>query len=480
MVDNRDRLPDERRGFGGVLRRLTGALFRGERYPAAADDHVGVGFSSHHQAPDAPAYLPDEASVEAAAAALRPLALPVSVAPSPDIEPASEAKSGPASTPSLTAETAADLPESNATARGQEGRSSRDLWPLYLVDPLERTRAALDDARRQMPGMLGVQRSAGDVPAMATGRWLAGAGLPSQITADLRSLVDELTSERNQLSQQVLGLRSAVAGLSTEVSRLVDIVATIQSALPAPDASLRPSLLRAGAEERAEQAPAAGPTVNPSASLDAPPVDPTGIALISNATEMLLISGPASNSFGWRSRPEGLRPFQGGEWSPPEAGDFEPEDSPSPASDRGDEVPDEPASEHSPSSADLLSWSPAGSTELDPGPPENLRHDVTEHAFSPGGAPLSLVAGPFSGVKQMAAVEGSLASLRGVGGLQLVSYRGREAVFRLHVTLPVSLSEVTRAIEEAGGTIAGCQVADGDHGLRISLGPSTAAETGRA
>ncbi len=100
-----------------------------------------------------------------------------------------------------------------------------------LVDPMERARAALQDARRQMPGLMGLDadtdftsEQAAVVPTPETG-----------VHFELVAAVAELRRERAELADEVADLRAAVQDLRGEVAKLSGALAAPQApvALPA-------------------------------------------------------------------------------------------------------------------------------------------------------------------------------------------------------------------------------------------------------
>ncbi len=508
-VIHQDLPPEQRGGRSGFWRRLGTALLPGNRGVEGSNNHAGVGFKSQDQAPDAPPFVADPASIAAAAEALRPLPLAVSPTLTETAELGSDPPSATAAEPRSVAQpdaTPVDVTAPNAETEvlpGQDGgRTPTDLWPVFVVDPLERTRAVLDVARRQMPGMLGVEAAATDNSSLPAPRRSVGIGAPSQIAVDLRSLVADLTGERNTLSLEVSNLRSIVSELGGEVSRLVQIVGAIQSALPGLNGADHAPLLPAGVEgEPATAQPqAAMPTTDAIDNLPTTAMDP--VVPERRVPAITFTVDAAANGFVWRSRSEGLRPFQFAERLPPEAEDLDSDEgatenltASTSASSDFDAAPAEMFSGNTPSTrgADTRAEEECIDDRSETGEsaaPDRLpfavpaeltaSFDTNTAIFPANAALLTLIAGPFSGVKQVAAVEAGLASVRGVGPLQLVSYRGREAAFRFGLTLPTALASLTQAIAAAGGEVSACQVDDSGRALRISLGSASADANGSA
>ncbi|HEY7295781.1 MAG TPA: hypothetical protein VH916_12120 [Dehalococcoidia bacterium] len=100
-----------------------------------------------------------------------------------------------------------------------------------LVDPLERARAALRDARQHMTALMD-----GDTPAQAT---VAEAEAPFALDPEeLRELLHELREERRVLIDEITGLRSLVYGLREDVRQLREALAPARLPEPSPVAEL--------------------------------------------------------------------------------------------------------------------------------------------------------------------------------------------------------------------------------------------------
>jgi hypothetical protein len=68
--------------------------------------------------------------------------------------------------------------------------------------------------------------------------------------------------------------------------------------------------------------------------------------------------------------------------------------------------------------------------------------------LEPGGWPLDLSVGPVVGVHRLSALEQRLADCPGVERVELASYRGGEASFRVTLESPASLQEVLASVQD--------------------------------
>jgi hypothetical protein len=400
---------------------------------------------------------------------------------------ASGAPAAPFVDPNVQPEQAASLQEPQADAphgSEEEPIAPDDQLPrsaaASVVDPLERTRAALEDARRQMPGLLGLEASAQMLPESEVER-----GVAERLAADWRELLTTLEDGRRQLSDEVASLRGLVMELTGEVTRLTDMLDRALYLLPAaaPAAHVSPGAESAedaeapasvpadyapppavvadeaaptdstltdelvadeGSQDMAEPGEGGAPAADvsamyPDASAEEAPVATAGAgwAETQPAVEDGMEAPPLRMppDFGWKDRPEAVtEPL-----SPSEPRQYEPAD--------GAEA--------------ALSVAPARA--------------VTE--FRAGEA-FQLQLAPVPGVRVVAAIEASLARDAGVALLELASYRGGEAVFQLTPAASLPVKTLLESVEQGGVHIEEYTL-DGD-GRSIRARLAAPNETGTA
>jgi len=123
------------------------------------------------------------------------------------------------------------------------------------VDPLARTREALQDERRQMPGLLGLDTVSSEGPVVRTPPLIPDL-VPKDDAheqpspAGWRRLFARFQEERRQLADEVARLRATVGELRDEVSRLSVMVEAVQLLTGAPVAELRPELRESPSPEQ--------------------------------------------------------------------------------------------------------------------------------------------------------------------------------------------------------------------------------------
>lgn len=463
--------------------------------------------------------------------AVEPTAQTESAAPAPQTPPAVAAPTpGPASRWAPPAQYAAtrvqpDAAEPDLPFEREPGTA--------LVDPLERTRAALQDARRQMSGLLDERRAprasvawtpvGDDEGDAAPGQWLG--------------LLAQLREERRQLAGEVGALRDLVLELRGEVGRLTRVVEQGAVALPPaagdPAALLAPT--NAGAEAASpaapplaadEYAPAVAEVVGLEARAAAPPppdaasgaeagaplpliraaadavddqarpvAEPATAPLIQAEADLAPQDGPAANAAEATPALPAAATVAGAESMDEDAAiarrqrsaarDFGwrlrpealAEPPPAAASDAG--APAEPATE--PSSA------PPGAALIEPAFSAEDRtrvRAVTEEAAAsePGQANaepplLPVVAGgirvtiaPLRSIGRLTALERRLVQLPAVARLTLIEYRRQTGAFLVTLHEPAPPETLLAAVCDEAGAIADWAIADDGRALRIALG----------
>lgn len=175
-----------------------------------------------------------------------------------------------------------------------------------VVDPLERARAALRDARRHMTSLMDAEP-----PAVAS-----VAPVPPVPSEPLHELLAELRDERRALLAEIAGMRTLLQETRTEVAalrqalrdRLAEVQA-LQQLPPAPRepavAPPAPSLAELIADAGATSA-AAGPSAGGAADAMTPD-EPPAAADAETADQSRFERQPdwsPFRDFGWRARPE--------------------------------------------------------------------------------------------------------------------------------------------------------------------------------
>ncbi|HZU75253.1 MAG TPA: hypothetical protein VFA70_00710, partial [Dehalococcoidia bacterium] len=346
-----------------------------------------------------------------------------------------------------------------------------------LVDPLQRARAALEDARRQMPSMLGLAEE----PA-APLRPERTAIVPAQETrlAEWNALLQELVQERRSLAAEIGALRGLVLELRGEVERLNDMLAAPDSAAPAAPAptDLAPA-------EAPSAAPAeAGDALAALAQLDVAAADetvPAGHGLEVNVRLLAEIEERLARGFtgeparptppSWMERsiwrlPVNAPAAAADERAPAPAAAISTPSEATPAEQPEDAGGDEQAPARPGAATPEAATDPEAATlplqpRLPAGPvvrdfgwrvhPDALEDRLPEswhrhaavasvpapatpsHTTPAEAAPLALLIGPVAGIKRLAALERRLASAAAVQRLELATFRGGDALFRVRL-----------------------------------------------
>lgn len=209
-------------GTGTIASAVAPAEMVAEAAPTQAPPAADVEAASDETAP--------AASVESVATAAAPDATmadaPVGSAPMAPAAEAAAVASGAPATPT----TATDVPSGQSSrwaprpfppaSANEATERAEPPEPPTIVDPLERARAALADARRQMPGMLGEAGEEIALPATVEAPLPPDRMEESGVLAEVRALITALQAERRGLADEVAGLRALVGALREEVQRL--------------------------------------------------------------------------------------------------------------------------------------------------------------------------------------------------------------------------------------------------------------------
>lgn len=438
-----------------------------------------------------------------------------------------------------------------------------------VVDPLERARAALADARRQMPGMLGEATDEPSLPAPVTPSAPPDRLDESGILAEVRALIETLREERRRFAEEVQELRTVVGELRGEVQRLsatgqpataqspvaeaqagpVDPppIAPVDEESPLADAATGAGTYVAGDERAAAAAIdplaiAPGAEELPAETRPAQQAAATAATAAAAATTGTEEHRPAENRSAEPQRPqeaprsdehsredeEAAQPTPAGlRWRPAERGDFgfwarpealdlleesafvemgsasadaaahrvqseveagfyaegsaesEVAESAAAAQASATRTAAIQAAEPAPMSAGVASSSAEApsaaetSTAAGSGVSEAAAEPYRVE-LSPGDQPLGLSVGPLHGVRRLSALEHRLAGCPGVGRVELASYRGGEASFRVTLRGPASLQEVIGSVQGEDLTVSAYSV-DPDRGaVRVRLAESGA------
>ena len=459
-----------------------------------------------------------------------------------------------------------------------------------LVDPLERARAVLEDARRQMPGLMGREDEVQGAPAVDECAALVPASVQElRLPAEWLTLMGEIVAERRALTAEVASLRGLVLDLRGEVDRLAAMLAVPEDeprteaiAEAAPDAeTTAPALAEQAAppelqlpvepetppvEEPATAAPTEEAVVTtaifePEPAETAIEVAVTGdeaplrafefnVRLLAEIQERLASGFPsgevASRGGGWPARAL---------WSPPPLVPEPPAAAPQEHENAGtvhQEVTDAPAEalqaaclppeavgtqfvpfpaearvereavQPEDASREAIATAPAGVPERrsDPvtapdAPPDatlpvardfgwRVRPDRQEdrlpaswhrHAAlgindyapagaaagapaspAPGGAvepalpaALNLLVGPVGGIKRLAALEQRLAASSAVARMELATFRGGDALFRVQLQSGADVESMLIAIEDAETRIGDYIVSPDQRSVTVRL-----------
>ncbi|HLZ72311.1 MAG TPA: hypothetical protein VKV26_20600 [Dehalococcoidia bacterium] len=325
-------------------------------------------------------------------------------------------------------------------ARDQSTEEARPA-DSAVVDPLERARAALRDARQHMSALI-----ESDAPPPAARAELTPS-IPDE-SAELRGLIRELRAERLRLTQEVAELRGLLLDLGADVRRLSESLTAARlpgaagprPLLPPaiPSISARESVwsepspaLPAGAGEASPPAPAAAPQAGDR--------QPAAQALESNsASAPLPFAGRLiGRDFGWRARPEAAI-AAGGACEEETAG---PAERPAPAASEAGAPPVQEAA----------AAVPAASAEI------RLSAVSTR-----------LVVGPVRSIGRLTALERRLTRDPVLGQATLADYRRQTATFVVTPREPIALTALEPAL--CGAEAVRIEAAwQPDGALRLSL-----------
>jgi len=393
--------------------------------------------SGRHAAPEeattAPAGLRDATPAQPASAGGDETVHPAMQAAPPDaVEPA------PALSETPAAPTDATPPDS--VERPAPPQQSGGASPSGTATPIERARSALEEARRQMAGLMGETpgaRSEGPgAQAAQPERDTVGTDGGRTFAAEWPGLLEGLRQTRTGLAGEIETLRAIVHDLRREVGRLSDIVnglqqqqqgGTASAAAPTPAlASLSQTLprlqtmlerLRAMAAEHAAAAPRA-----PLASAEAPLMPP--------------------------ARAQTPTPGQLPSLAP--------------------EIVWAPGAPHQ----HVFTSTPAPQSEA---APEPMRSSPSP---APRAPTMLLTITPLEGIARLSALEQRLAATPGVQRLELSGYRRGEASFRVTLASGATIHDAIRRVPDTTTTIAEVRVED--NVARVRLAPRDAREVAAA
>ena len=337
----------------------------------------------------------------------------------PEQEPAARAPEAAAIETPAEYESAA-VAEAAAAAPVAESEQPLAAAAKPLSSPLDRARAALEEARRQMPGLMADAAPAVEAtsqpPADAAGRAYA---------AEWPGLLEGLRQAREGLAGEINVLRGVVNDLRREVGRLSDVVTGMQRAdgTPQQQAGLQQTLPRLQAmldQLRAVSGSMEGHVQQPLMSASGAPLTPP-----------VRVQVP---------RPNGMPPtLPEIVWSTP--------------------VPHEHV------------YVPQPEAAAQPTPPAPAPQPAPAHAHGPA---MLLVIAPVEGLAKLSALERRLAASSAVQRLDLGGYRRGEASFRLVLAAGASIHDVVRVAPEPGATVADVRL-EGNL-ARVQLSPREAAQ----
>ncbi|HEY8837206.1 MAG TPA: hypothetical protein VIO16_05880 [Dehalococcoidia bacterium] len=294
-----------------------------------------------------------------------------------------------------------------------------------VVDPLERTRAALEDARHQMPGMLGL-KTAVDRPEIGEGQTDRSVGA-RHLAAEWTDLVTQLRDERSQLAGEVTGLRLLVLDLATEVRRLAGMLDLVQQ-----------GTVRAADDENVPFALGSNAAVDPAVT-GSSELDFGGSDLGYGSTLRM------PPDFGWKDRPEAIpgQPLDADGGPGPDA--TQPDDS-TPGSD-------------------------------DVGVDANAGSDLSARREVQAGDAIKLMVVGVPGVRSVAAIEAGLAARFSPGHSELAGFRGGSATFKLKPEDDLSVDALVCIVEQCGLRVGERNVQDEGRVIRLLVAVSPRAGT---
>jgi hypothetical protein len=303
----------------------------------------------------------------------------------------------------------------------QQPASAAEARPL--TSPLDRARAALEEARRQMPGLMAEAAPAAQATAQPAGQAPAEGSAARAYAAEWPGLLEGLRQAREGLAGEINVLRSVVNDLRREVGRLSDVVAGMQrgeGVQPQQTAGLQQTLPRLQAmldQLRTVSGTMEGHAQQPLMSASGAPLTPP-----------VRVQVP---------RPNGTPPtLPEIVWSTP--------------------VPHE----------HVFVPQPEAATQA-----TQAQQPAAPHAHGPA---LLLVIAPVEGLTKLSALERRLAGSDAVQRLDLGGYRRGEASFRLVLAAGASIHDVIRVAPEPGSTVADVRI-EGNL-ARVQLSPREAAQ----
>ncbi len=353
--------------------------------------------------------------------------------------------------PAVRSQSLVAPPTAAAVPEGWSGRASESPQSAasVIVDPLDRARAALRDARQHMSALI---ENEAPQPAPAT-----EPGYSSAEQADeLRGLIHELREERRRLGEEIADLRALVQGLGEDVRRLNDTLTAAR--LPEPPAT--PRLPPATREE---------PRTDAQSDEDAARITAADVTLAECATEAVVPAvvgyGQREAAFSAASDADGAEPF-----APPdgsrEGRDFGWRARPEAALTRIQAaLQTAPATIDCPPPAEAAAESAAAPEAERIDPPIDPPQGAEIRLPATG---TRLVIGPVRSIGRLTALERRLARDPALGQATLADYRRQTATFIVTPRTPLALAALEPALcGEERMRIEAAWQADG--ALRLAL-----------
>lgn len=424
---------------------------------AAAPDATATSAAPDTGSPPAAAasQAPETAALSTAAVSSKPEAVAPATAArevetaaphaQPAVEPQTEPRPGAA---------ASDQPATGAAVgpaqpqRPFAGAARETAAAAFVVDPMDRARKALEEAKRQMPGML---ETGPEAHRSALGAGSAPRQTPAPRPAgsiEWPGVLEQLRETRQGLAGQVADLRGVVAELQAEVNRLVGAVGSLNRGSP-PAVAARPPIppsegaalgealprLYGMLERLRSLSPSAESGLTPPSS-GAPPV---GSAVPAPPLPPVRVEVP---------RPQGAESLPPGVVWP---GTVPHVHVPSPA--------------HGVAAGTLAAAAGlAGASALMGGPQGEA------HGQAAGGqGSITLTVFPVEGIARLSALERRLAGSTPVQRLELSGYRRGEATFRAVLVAGATVQDVVRHVPDEGVRVVEVLLDDGGASARVRI-----------
>jgi hypothetical protein len=319
---------------------------------------------------------------------------------------------GPTSAGSANAAT-----HSSSQSAGRQGSApSLGVAARQPANPIERARAALEEARRQMPGLM--------ADAAAQPAAVAEPPREKPFAAEWPGMLEGLRQAREGLAGEVDQLRAVVGDLRREVGRLSDVVTQMQR----PGESVRPAGAAGSAIPRLE-------------------------AIME---QLRAISG--------RSASLGARPFAAGSGAPivpPAILQSTPPFGSRPLPSIF--FPGATPNEHPFAATQATAATAASTTPAADSAPAASSAQTGAH-----GAVIVLAVAPVDGLRALSALERRIAAASAVQRLELAGYRRGEATFRVALVSGATIQDAIKSVPDATTVVSDVRVEANAAHVRLS------------